>query len=97
MYYYLVRKNSLSSDWYVKPRHYMVEALIEELEYFKKKKDKKLEIIVATKLLRELKHNYNLKQKSTEKYLEMFKKYYEEYKNDITYNKVIEFYKKNFS
>ena len=97
LYYYLVRKDSLSSDWYTKPRHYMVEALIEELEFFKRNKDKKLEIIVATKLLRELKHNYNLKQKSTEKYLSFFKKYFEEYKDDITYNKIIEFYKKNFS
>ena len=88
--YYLTRKGSLSSDWYTKPRHYMVEAFEEELDYFVKNNEPEVEYMIVDRLLRELKHNYNFKTKSTEKYGEMFVKYYEKYKSNIKANKSYE-------
>ena len=90
LYYYLQREGSLSSDWYIKPRHYMVDALEEEIKFFVNKKEERYQVLVVKRLLRELKHNYNFKLKSTKKYGDIFIKYYEKYKNQIMENKKLE-------
>lgn len=92
LYYYLRRNASLSSDWYTKPRIYMVNAFYEELNYFINKKDEKIELMVVNRLLRELKYNYKLNLKITKKYGDEFIKYYEKYHEKLNNAKFDEFY-----
>ncbi len=82
LYGYRRYPGTLSSDWRTKPRHYMVEAFKEELEFFENKNEKKVIPLLVKRMLIELKHNYDFHLPETECYGNDFKHYYDKYSND---------------
>ena len=79
LYCYRRYPGSLSSDWHSKPRHYMVQAFKEEIEYFKERNDEKVILMIVKRLLDELIHNYAFNLPETDVYGNDFIKFYDEY------------------
>ena len=81
LYYYRRYPGTLSSDWRTKPRHYMVEAFKEELDYFNNVQDKKVIPLVVKRLIDELEHNYKFGLPETEIYGKQIDEYSNIYAN----------------
>ncbi len=79
LYYYRRYPGSLSSDWHSKPRHYMVQAFKEEIEYFEERKDERVIPMIVKRLFDELIHNYAFHLPETDVYANDFKEYYDKY------------------
>ena len=79
LYCYRRYPGSLSSDWHTKPRHYMVQAFKEEIEFFENKKDERVIPMIVKRLLDELIHNYKFHLPETDGYANDFKFYYDKY------------------